>query len=133
MTVLPRLWHRPDLRRLYRPVEVLTDAAPSVGGRCNRARPSGVREVGITLWLSCGEVPAHPPEHVMTDSASAETFLLPVSEGASRLGLSPLALRARVRRGSIPSRRGNAGQILVEVPANAAAHAGKIASTSLPG
>jgi hypothetical protein len=66
----------------------------------------------------------------MTDSDAAETVLLPISEAASRLGLSTIALRSRVRRGSIPSRRGNAGQILVEVPANAATHAGKVAGTS---
>ena len=66
----------------------------------------------------------------MNDNAVAETVLLPVSEAASRLGLSPIAVRSRVRRGSLPSRRGNTGQILVEVPAHAAAHTGKVAGTS---
>jgi hypothetical protein len=56
----------------------------------------------------------------MTDrTAAASSVLLPISEAAPRLHLHPSALRSRIRRGVIQTRHGNAGQLLVEVPANA--------------
>ena len=56
----------------------------------------------------------------LTDgTAAASSVLLPISEAAPRLRLHPSALRSRIRRGVIQARRGNAGQFLVEVPANA--------------
>jgi hypothetical protein len=58
--------------------------------------------------------------------ASVPPTTLPLAEAASRLGLSVVALRSRIRRGSITARRGNTGQWLVEVPAHAAAQAGKV-------
>src|SRR4051812_31347273 len=39
-----------------------------------------------------------------------------LSEAASRSGLHREALRARAKRGQIPSRRGNASQVLVQLP-----------------
>ncbi len=53
------------------------------------------------------------------ESAPSSTVLLPLAEAASRLGLHPSALRSRIRRGGVTAKRGNAGQLLVEVPANA--------------
>jgi hypothetical protein len=47
------------------------------------------------------------------------TLLLSLAEAASRLGLHPSALRSRIRRGAVTAKRGNAGQLLIEVPANA--------------
>src|SRR4051794_7201494 len=41
---------------------------------------------------------------------------LTLSEAASRSGLHREALRARAKRGQLPSRRGNAGQVLVQLP-----------------
>jgi hypothetical protein len=41
---------------------------------------------------------------------------LPLSEAASRSGLHKEALRARAKRGHLPSRRGNLGQVLVQLP-----------------
>src|SRR3954447_21297983 len=41
---------------------------------------------------------------------------LSLSEAASRSGLHREALRARAKRGQFPSRRGNAGQVLVQLP-----------------
>ena len=52
-------------------------------------------------------------------TAAASSVLLPISEAAPRLQLHPSALRSRIRRGIIQVRRGNAGQFLVEVPADA--------------
>ena len=52
-------------------------------------------------------------------TAAASSVLLPISDAAPRLHLHPSALRSRIRRGVIQARRGNAGQFLVEVPANA--------------
>ena len=53
------------------------------------------------------------------ESSASPTVLLPLAEAASRLGLHPSALRSRVRRGNVTAKRGNAGQLLVEVTANA--------------
>src|SRR5687768_12783831 len=39
-----------------------------------------------------------------------------LSEAASRSGLHREALRARAKRGHLPSRRGNLGQVLVQLP-----------------
>jgi hypothetical protein len=41
---------------------------------------------------------------------------LSLSEAASRSGLHREALRARAKRGHLPSRRGNLGQVLVQLP-----------------
>ena len=41
---------------------------------------------------------------------------LTLSEAASRSGLHREALRARAKRGQLPSRRGNTGQVLVQLP-----------------
>ena len=46
----------------------------------------------------------------------APTVLLPVSEAASRLRLTPAGLRSRIRRGLVRTQRGNQGQHLVECP-----------------
>ena len=43
------------------------------------------------------------------------TVLLSITEAAGRLGVHPSALRSRVRRGSVAAKRGNSGQLLVEV------------------
>lgn len=80
------------------------------------------------------DIDAAPAGSPATTPAHGPT-MLPISEAAPRLGLSPIALRSRVRRGSVHSRRGNAGQLLVEVPAGSPAtaptrakpHAGAIA------
>ena len=53
------------------------------------------------------------------DEKATPTILLPIAEAASRLNLHPSALRSRIRRGVVTAKRGNAGQLLVEVPANA--------------
>lgn len=49
-------------------------------------------------------------------SHDASTVFLPVSEAASRLGLTPAGLRSRIRRRLVTTRKGNQGQWLVEVP-----------------
>ena len=54
-----------------------------------------------------------------SDVTASSTILLPIAEAASRLNLHPSALRSRIRRGVVTAKRGNAGQLLVEVPANA--------------
>lgn len=54
-----------------------------------------------------------------SETAASATVLLPISEAAPRLRLHPSALRSRIRRGVMEARRGNAGQFLVEVPADA--------------
>jgi hypothetical protein len=45
-----------------------------------------------------------------------EPSWLTLSEAASRSGLHKEALRARAKRGHLPSRRGNLGQVLVQLP-----------------
>src|SRR5215213_7302829 len=51
--------------------------------------------------------------------ALAEPPWLPLSEAAERTGLDREAIRSRARRGLIPSRKGNQGQTLVQVPVTA--------------
>ena len=46
-----------------------------------------------------------------------EPSWLTLSEAAARTGLNRDALRARARRGLIPHRKGNNGEVLVQVPA----------------
>jgi hypothetical protein len=64
-----------------------------------------------------------PTDALAPTPAPAPAILLRVSEAAPRLGLSAIALRSRIRRGSVAARRGNAGQLLIEVPADAPVHA----------
>jgi hypothetical protein len=45
-----------------------------------------------------------------------EPSWLTLSEAASRSGLHKEALRARAKRGQLPNRRGNLGQVLVQLP-----------------
>jgi hypothetical protein len=49
-----------------------------------------------------------------------EPSWLTLSEAASRSGLHKEALRARAKRGQLPSRRGNLGQVLVQLPSDLA-------------
>jgi hypothetical protein len=42
---------------------------------------------------------------------------LPMAEAASQLGLNPVALRSRLRRGQYRARKGNDGRVMVEVDA----------------
>jgi uncharacterized protein (UPF0216 family) len=51
-------------------------------------------------------------DQVMADEPS----WLTLSEAASRSGLHKEALRARAKRGHLPSRRSNLGQVLVQLP-----------------
>jgi hypothetical protein len=80
----------------------------------------------LTLWPSLAHPVAKPcspcgqalltlldkAAHVMADEPSWFTL----SEAASRSGLHKEALRARAKRGHLPSRRGNLGQVLVQLP-----------------
>src|SRR3954453_3783492 len=50
---------------------------------------------------------------------------LSLSEAAQRSGLAREAIRAKARRGHIPARKGNNGQILVQLPAVLLAGAGQ--------
>lgn len=50
---------------------------------------------------------------------------LGLSEAAAVTGLAREAVRARARRGLIPSRKGNDGRIVVQIPAGLAAEAGQ--------
>jgi len=52
-----------------------------------------------------------------------EPSWLTLSEAASRSGLHKEALRARAKRGQLPSRRGNLGQVLVQLPPDLLSHA----------
>jgi hypothetical protein len=56
----------------------------------------------------------------MTDAATAERPWLSLSEAAELTRLDREALRSRARRGLIPSRKGNRGQLLIQVPADLA-------------
>jgi hypothetical protein len=56
----------------------------------------------------------------MTDAATAERPWLGLTEAAGLTGLDREALRSRARRGLLPSRKGNRGQLLVQVPADLA-------------
>jgi hypothetical protein len=47
-----------------------------------------------------------------TRTDQAESWL-PIAEAAARLGLSPYGVKSRVRRGTLRSRRGNDGRLLV--------------------
>jgi hypothetical protein len=57
------------------------------------------------------------PEHDET------TTVLPVAEAAARLGVSVDAVRSRIRRGHLETRRGNDGRTLVLLTASMAARA----------
>ena len=50
---------------------------------------------------------------------------LSLSEAAQRSGLAREAIRAKARRGHIPARKGNNGQILVQLPAVLLAGSGR--------
>lgn len=52
----------------------------------------------------------------MTEGEVEQGPWLTLSEAASRSGLHREALRARAKRGQLPSRRGNAGHLLVQLP-----------------
>jgi hypothetical protein len=56
----------------------------------------------------------------MTDAATAERPWLGLTEAAELTGLDREALRSRARRGLLPSRKGNRGQLLIQVPADLA-------------
>ena len=45
---------------------------------------------------------------------------LPITEAADRSGMNRETLRSRARRGLVPTKRSNAGQILVQVPTGTA-------------
>jgi hypothetical protein len=55
---------------------------------------------------------------------------LPMAEAASRLGLTPAALRSRLRRGHYGTRKGNDGRVLVEVAADARPGQGQVTVTA---
>ena len=54
-----------------------------------------------------------------------EPSWLTLSEAAERSGLNREAIRARARRGLIASRKGNSGEVLVQVPAGMMAGEGR--------
>lgn len=54
-----------------------------------------------------------------------EPSWLTLSEAAERSGLNREALRARARRGLVASRKGNSGEVLVQVPAGLLAGDGR--------
>lgn len=56
----------------------------------------------------------------MTDAATDERPWLSLSEAAELTGLDREALRSRARRGLISSRKGNSGQLLIQVSADLA-------------
>ena len=56
----------------------------------------------------------------MTDTATDERPWLSLTEAAELTGLDREALRSRARRGLVPNRKGNRGQLLVQVPADLA-------------
>src|SRR4051812_11351949 len=56
----------------------------------------------------------------MTDAATAEQPWLGLTEAAAVTGLDREALRSRARRGLLPSRKGNRGQLLIQVPTDLA-------------
>jgi hypothetical protein len=51
----------------------------------------------------------------LTDEA---TSWLTIAEAASRLGLSPFGVRSRIKRGTLRTRKGNHGRVLVAMPAS---------------
>src|SRR5690242_14817084 len=56
----------------------------------------------------------------MTDAATVEQPWLGLTEAAAMTGLDREALRSRARRGLIPGRKGNRGQLLIQVPTDLA-------------
>ena len=61
------------------------------------------------------------------------TVLVSTAEAAARLGLTPAGVRSRVRRGALGARHGDAGHLLVELPAEAPpAHDGPGPEAALP-
>jgi hypothetical protein len=56
----------------------------------------------------------------MTDALTDERPWFGLTEAAEMTGLDREALRSRARRGLIPSRKGNRGQLLIQVPADLA-------------
>src|SRR3954454_4048559 len=61
----------------------------------------------------------------MTEVPAEERPWLTLSEAAEMTGLAREAIRARARRGLIPSRKGNRDQMLVQVPADLLADRGQ--------
>jgi hypothetical protein len=61
----------------------------------------------------------------MAESEPAQEPWLTLAEAARRTGRHPDALRAMVRRGRLPGRKGNAGQWLVQVPARPESESGQ--------
>ena len=53
----------------------------------------------------------------MAEPEGEQSPWLTLSEASQRSGMHKEALRARAKRGQLPSRRGNMGQILVQLPA----------------
>src|SRR3954447_24218008 len=56
----------------------------------------------------------------MTNALTDERPWFGLTEAAEMTGLDREALRSRARRGLIPSRKGNRGQLLIQVPADLA-------------
>ena len=55
-----------------------------------------------------------------------------LSEAAQRSGLAREAIRTRARRGQITSRKGNRGELLVQLPAELLTGSGQVRVTGRP-